>query len=116
MYDIAFTDIPLRADWIQPVEVVSDDTGEPMDLTGTAISVKVEYSEIRSALYGAQRTAFDLSEADDTVRVIAPGVFEFRLEASRLGRLSPGTYPIACLLKKDGDTDQLFTGTVTFIA
>lgn len=91
-------------DWNYQFEVVDEDTGEPIDLTGAVIAISVNDAE------GCQRI---LATTDNgKVAIVDTGVFTLTIPYSETN-LCAGTYSIGGYYQLNGDTLDLLEGTIS---
>lgn len=106
MFDVQFyaTD---DADWAASIDLVDDDTDEPLDLTGITFALGV--SECGTVILSATTDAGTIETPDD-------GVIQWRFDAEDLGSLCVGTtYRVGCTMETADGVTQLFVGSLAFI-
>lgn len=96
-----------RADWIEALEFVDDDTGELIDLTGCTIVITVKDEDGCLAL--------NASTADGSVVFISTGVVQYTFPRSAVAGLRPDAYQIGATVERDGETQQILIGQVPVV-
>lgn len=94
-----------RADWVQPVQV--NDALTPfdlIDLTGAEINVRITDAS------GCEKLS---ATVGDGIEITGTGVFEFTFDDSEMATLCAGTYQIGSIYRLNGETNDVFIGTVT---
>lgn len=99
-----------RATWLEPIQVIDDEDGTLIDLSG-ADEITVEVC--RTGYSGSPVLSASLSAG--TVVILDTGVFQFRFEASQVGILTNDAYDVGITYEEDGDTVQLLLGTVPIL-
>lgn len=96
-----------RADWIEAIEFVDDDTNETIDLTGCTIVITVKDEDGCQALHA--------SSADGSVVFISQGVVQFTFPRASVAGLRADAYQIGATVERDGETQQILIGTVPVV-
>jgi hypothetical protein len=122
MYLIKFDEVSNAADWTDVWQVLGED-GVPSDIyaDGWTVTVKVarlpafarSWSEYSGALNTS--TVLTASTADGTVTVNGDDALVWTFTAAQMANLAPGPYAAGGLATKDGQTVQLFLGTLPVI-
>lgn len=108
MYGGSLGQISNRATWLNGFEIIDAQTDDLMDLTGATITMKVARLPCRSTVLTGSTTTGELV-------IPALGLVDFRFEAAQMAALCAGTYDASVLIERNGDTDQLFLGTVAVL-
>ena len=96
-----------RADWIDAVEFVDDDTNELIDLTPSTVVITVKDED------GCQ--AMTVSSTDGGVVFISLGVIQFTFTRSVMAGLQPAAYQIGATISRDDETAQILIGTAPVV-
>jgi hypothetical protein len=122
MYLVKFDEVSNAADWTDVWQVLGED-GVASDIyaDGWAVTVKVarlpplarSWSEYGGALNTS--TVLTASTADGTVTVNGDDALVWTFTAAQMANLCPGPYAVGGLATKDGQTVQLFLGTLPVI-
>lgn len=98
-----------RATWTESGELVDDDTGELINLTGYKLEIEVETAKGSRVLYG--------SDVGGQITYPTSTSFQFTFSASQMGRLDAGTYNVGLLITDDvtAEVTQAFIGSVAVI-
>lgn len=101
--------ISRRSTYIETLELIDDDTGDLIDLTGAAVSVEIRFNRTVGDDYGWLGRRADLVASLDDGRVAVPelGVIQWRFEAGAFDRIGPGSASLSVLIQRDGDTDKV---------
>lgn len=91
-----------RAGWSYSVEVLDDDTGEPLALAGLDIVFEVRDD--------AERVVLSATIANGKLALVDTGVFAAAFARDQMATLRPGTYRVGCTISDAGDTAQLIIG------
>lgn len=94
------------ADWSDAVYLV-DANDDAVDLTGASITLKIRYLNNDSEALSGSTDAGEIT-------LPATGYIAWAFPASSLTSVCAGTYRAGMLIVRDGETTQLFLGTVTF--
>lgn len=109
MYIGELKSVSNREDWKVPITVVDDDTDEAVDITGATITVAIRRQGCSSAdMTLTVGSGVTITDADD-------GIFEFAFTVTQMRTLDPDTYDIGITVTIDGETTQLFSGTVPIL-
>ncbi|MCB5205004.1 hypothetical protein LH464_21290 [Neorhizobium sp. T786] len=109
MYEAQLNPISNRADWIETIELVDDDTGEVItDLTGVTAVVEVRS---RAPCY---RHLGGTTE-DGRIIIADGGIIQWRFTAQEMRGLSPGPYEIGFTITRDGITEQELIGSLPVV-
>jgi len=93
-----------RATWLESMELVDVDNGEPVDLSGlTEITIVV-----RDPRTDAPQLTLTLTNGD--VMILDTGVFGWRADAGNMTTLVEGMYEVGCTVTDGVDTAQLVIG------
>lgn len=109
MYKATLGTVSTGGDWLQTVRVRDKETGDPFDLTGTSITIKVQRDKQGSS------PVLTGTIASGHVTNPEAGIIQWTFRQSEITALCAGTYNIGCVISKDGDTIQLILGTVQII-
>lgn len=122
MYLIKFDEVSNAADWSDVWQVLGED-GVASDIyaDGWTVTVKVarlppfarSWSEYGGAINTS--TVLTASTADGTVTVNSDDALAWTFTAAQMANLCPGPYAVGGLATKDGQTVQLFLGTLPVI-
>jgi hypothetical protein len=108
MYQGSLEPISNRADWFGTVEIINDDTDEPVaNLDDVVVSIAIRKNGCSPVL--TARTG------DGKVSVIAEGIIQWHFTPNDLSRLCAGTYEIGITIKLDDITDQELVATIGII-
>lgn len=94
------------ADWSDAVLLIGEDDSEPVDLTGASVTFTVKPKSSDSTVLTGSTEAGDITFPDT-------GYIAWAFAPSSLTTLCAGTYRAGILIERDGETVQLFLGTVT---
>jgi len=108
MYVGALDPVSNRADWRVTREIVDDDTGELVDLTGAMIRFAVR--ERRSGAY-----VLSGSTSDGHITIDDTSAFTVSFTAAEMRSLCAGIYDAGCTVERDGAIYQFIIGTVTVL-
>ncbi|MGJ5075498.1 hypothetical protein [Bradyrhizobium oligotrophicum] len=93
-----------RADWTVQISATDADTGDALDFTGASVTVAVKDES------GCQRL---LATTDNgKITLLSTGVIQFTFDDSEMRGLCPATYLVGATYLLNGETNQLFVGTV----
>ena len=93
-----------RSTYIETLELLDDETGDPIDLSGAAITVSV-CRMLAADDYGAVCAASCATATLGAgVTVPEPGIIVWRFEAGALGGIAPGVALLSVLISRDGDS------------
>jgi hypothetical protein len=107
-YDITFF-ATNRADWIESLELINDNTGEPLADAATATEYKLEVTDCGSAVLSASLVAGTITKPDLYT-------IKWEFSVAQLGALCPGnTYGVSLTMTIDSaKTEQLVSGSLVF--
>lgn len=96
-----------KADWIEALELIDSDSGEPIDISA-ATEIVIEL------LPHGQKCSPVLSAklSDGSIDHIETGIFQWAFTADQMGALDSSTYEVRCRITKDGIVTQLIIGTL----
>lgn len=122
MYLVKFDEASNAADWTDVWQVLGED-GVASDIYGDGWTVTVKVAQLppfarswgdyQGAINSA--TVLSASTADGTVTVNNDDALQWTFTASQMASLCSGAYAVGCLATKDGQTVQLFLGTLPVI-
>jgi hypothetical protein len=108
MYDAQLKPVSNRADWIETIELVDDDTEEIItDLSDVTMVVEVRDPDFRRCLYGTTE--------DGHITFAGFGVIQWAFTRQEMTQLCAGTYEIGITVKRDGITEQELVGSIPVI-
>jgi len=109
MYDAQLNPISNRADWIETIELVDDDTSAIIEnLDGVTVAM-----EVRSRHPYCRRLT---GSTEDGRIVFAPGgIIQWRFTAQEMRALEAQTYEIGVTVTRDGITEQELIGTLPVV-
>ena len=112
-----------RADWIDTVMVMDDDTGDPIDLSTCSITLTVTNRRRNPNIYtgigGYYGPLFlDLiiltgSTGTGEITGVDLGTFQWHFTAGQMNNLPQGEYVIGVRITQDDQSMQVMIGTVT---
>lgn len=106
MYEAQLPAVSNRADWIESIELINDDTNEVItDLTGVTVVVAIRS---RDPFYVYMSGTSD----DGHVTFLLGGVIQWRFTADEMRTLAPLTYDIGITVAKNGITEQELIGSL----
>lgn len=96
-----------RSTYIETLELIDDASGDPIDLTGAAITVSIYDSAVVSD-YGDVRSwpAALTATLGNGVTVPETGIVQWRFEAGSLACLRRDA-TLSVIISRDGDTDEI---------
>lgn len=97
--------ISRRATYIETLELIDDDTGDPIDLTGADIRVELCANIGRDDYGWWDWPATTSATLADGITVPEAGIVQWRFEAGRLSRFARGAAGLRVIISRDGDTD-----------
>ena len=125
MYLVNFPQVSNSADWVETLELTSEDDGTPIDLTGCTITLQVWQQTTRGpgsvyagAYYGIPSNSSPVLEAttaNGKITVPAPGVIQWAFRVTELNALAAGFYEVGMTIAKSPDTSQLLLGVVPIV-
>ncbi len=83
---------------------------EPIDLTGASVTLKLRNTHPRS---DSSSDVLSGSTAGGEITFPTIGYINWQFDADRFSSLCAGTYRAGIIIERDGETVQLFLGTVT---
>lgn len=109
MYEAQLNPVSNRADWIETIELVDEDTGAIIEnLTGVTAVV-----EVRSRSPHCRVLA---GTTEDGHILFAPGgIIQMHFTAQEMRRLSAGSYEMGLTITRDGITEQELIGTLPVV-
>jgi hypothetical protein len=109
MYDAQLKPVSNRADWLETIELVDDDTNEIItDLTGVTVKVEVRnLPDCWPMLAG--------SSDDGHVTFPGNGIIQWLFTRSEMSCLCAGTYEIGVTVTKDDFTEQELIGSLPVV-
>lgn len=93
-----------RADWTVQISATDADTGDAIDFTGASVTVAVKDEN------GCQKLVATVDNGKVTLPIV--GVIQFTFDDSEMRGLCPATYLVGATYALNGETNQLFVGTV----
>lgn len=109
MYDAQLKPVSNRADWIETIELIDDDTGQVItDLSDVTVKVEVRKTPCRS------RTLSGTSE-DGHVTYPGNGIIQWHFTRSEMSNLCAGTYEIGVTVTRDDLTEQELIGSLPVV-
>ncbi|MEV5054679.1 hypothetical protein MRBLRH13_000260 [Agrobacterium radiobacter] len=108
MYDAQLPPVSNRADWIETIELVSEDSEEIItDLSDITMVIEVRDRDRSRCLSGTTE--------DGHITFMGFGVIQWRFTREEMTQLCAGTYEIGITVKRDGITEQELVGSVPVI-
>lgn len=105
MYNVTFDPISNRADWIESIEFVDDDTEAVItDLDDVTIEIEVRDRYRCRCLSG--------STDDGTILPLGGGVMQWHFTADQMRSMCAGTYEVGLIFTRDDITEQELIGTL----
>ncbi|GEC33564.1 hypothetical protein N181_25250 [Sinorhizobium fredii USDA 205] len=109
MFEARFEQVSNRADWVQPFEIVDDDTGETItDFTGVEVTIEVRE---QGSSYARLSASIDNGKITD----LGNGVLEWQFPRSDMTGLCSGSYEIGVTIERDDLTTQYLIGIVPIV-
>lgn len=109
MYEAQLKPVSNRADWLETIELIDDDTGQVItDLTG--VTVKVEVRQMPNYCRALSGTT-----EDGHVTYPGYGVIQWHFTKSEMSNLSAGTYEIGVTVTLDDFTEQELIGSLPVV-
>lgn len=109
MYEAQLNPISNRADWIETIELIDDDTGaiiENLDGVTAVVEVRSKSPYCRY-LHGT---------TEDGRIIFAPGgIIQWRFTAQEMRALEAGPYEIGFTITRDGITEQELIGSLPVV-
>lgn len=125
MYLVNLPQVSNAADWIETMQLTSEDDGQPIDLTGCTITLQVVTQTFRgpgsvqagwpniNSSYGTP--VLTASTTNGKLTVPAPGVIQWTFRASELAALMAGFYEVGMVVTDGTNTTQLLIGSLPVI-
>lgn len=107
MYDAQLKPVSNRADWLETIELIDDDTGQVItDLTGVTVKI-----EVRAGTPCYSRA---LAGSSDDGHVTFPGfgIVQWLFTRSEMSNLTAGTYEIGITVTLNDFTEQELIGSL----
>lgn len=109
MYEAQLKPVSNRADWLETIELIDDDTGLVIsDLSGVTVNIEVRQmpNSIRA-----------LSGSSDDGHVTYPGhgVIQWHFTKSEMSNLCAGTYEIGVTVTRSDLTEQELIGSLPVV-
>jgi hypothetical protein len=106
MYEANLKPVSNRADWIETIELVDDDTNDVIeDLSGVEVFIEVRSRDpYHRCLSG--------SVDDGHIILIPGGVIQWQFTANEMHSLCAGTYEVGITVVRDGITEQELIGSL----
>lgn len=106
MYEAQMPPVSNRADWIETIELINDDTNEVItDFTDTSV-----YIAIRS------RDPFQIylagSSDDGHIEFVPGGIIQWRFTMQEMRTLPAATYELGITVTRDGIVEQELIGSL----
>lgn len=99
------------ADWDKSFRLRSKTDGTLFDMTGATVTFKVRPGREQD-WSGSGADVLTGSTTTGEVTLPSLGVINWRFPASTMAGIDPGTYRAGVIITRDGETVQLFLGTV----
>ena len=110
MYDGTFTTQSNSANWIVTFQVLNDDTGEPMAISGATVRVRLKDDGGGIALDGSTDDGVVTITADENGLL---SILTWDFSAARMRSVEEGTYDVFCLFEfVGGYVEQAIIGTL----
>ena len=100
--------VSTRAGWTQLFEIVDQDTGEPVDLTGASIVVEVRHPHRGAVVLSA-------TSANGKVSLVDVGTIQLSIAPAETQCLAPGSYDVGATIALNGETRQLIIGSLPIV-
>lgn len=105
----ALPSVSNKADWIEAYGLDDSETGDPVDISD-ASEITVA---IRDPSCGEISASASLSGGG--IEHIETGVFQWHFTSAQMRGLCPQNYEVGLTILKDGETIQLFIGTLSVL-
>lgn len=122
MYLVNFARQSNASDWIDTVELRSEDDASLIDLTGWSVTMQVWPSTYRGAGtnggwsgWNGGTPVLEATTANGKVTVPSTGVIQWTVRASELADLPAGTYEVGLTMTKSPDTVQILIGQLPIV-
>lgn len=100
MYEAILNPISNRADWIETIELIDDETGETLtDLTGLSASVELRSRDPYCRRLGG-------TSDDGRIVFIDGGIIQWHFTALEMRSLDPGLYQLGFTITREDVTEQ----------
>lgn len=96
-----------NADWKTQFQFTDGDTGDLIDFTGAYIEVEVKDQD--------RCKKIEASTSNGMIVIQSLGTFELTVPADKMKCMCPASYLIGGLYQLNGETNALFTGTLSII-
>lgn len=106
MYQVQFEAVSNRADWIETVELLNDDTEEVI----TALAGMTAVVEVRSV--NPSYCCLRGTTEDGHISVNEYGIIQWHFTRSEMANLTAATYEIGFTVEIDGITEQEIIGSL----
>lgn len=93
-----------KADWAFSITATDADTGVAIDFTGATVSFAVDDADGYQVISASIGSGITLTDAN---------TLSFSFTASQMSLLCPGSYRVGAIYVLNGETNQIFTGTVS---
>lgn len=105
MYDAQLKPVSNRADWIETIELVDDDTEQLItNLTGVTLKLEVRDRD--------RRRCMTATTEDGHIDFVGYGVIRWQFTKEEMSQLCAGTYEIGITVTRDGITEQELIGSL----
>jgi hypothetical protein len=98
------------ADYIETFQLLDDETGEGIDISGATVTLEVKKPERDAALLTAStdngKIALDASQA---------GLFQLTFGVCEMRNLCPMTYDVGITIEINGEVTQYLVGTIPVV-
>lgn len=92
-----------RQTWSEIFELFDDETNEAIDLTGATVVMQFREQNCCTPRVSA------------SITIVDTGKFEARIELDTMRSLCPQTYDVGCTIERDGETVEIFVGTIAVV-
>jgi hypothetical protein len=108
MYDAQLKPVSNRADWLETIELIDDDTNQVItDLTGVTVKLEIRDTERCRRLVG--------STDDGHITFPGNGVIQWQFTKLEMAGLCAGTYEIGLTVTLDDFTEQELIGSLPIV-
>jgi hypothetical protein len=108
MFEGTLAPVSNQEDWKLTVEIVDDDTGEDIDLTGASIVFEVRDPRNRATVLSATTNNSKVTLLDD-------GTFQVFFARAEMQMLRAQTYEVGCIVSVNGETKQFILSTIPIL-
>lgn len=109
MYDAQLKPVSNRADWIETIELIDDDTGQIItDLSDVTVKIEVRKTPCYSQMLAG-------TSEDGHVTYPGNGAIQWHFTRSEMAGLSAGTYEIGVTITRDDITEQELIGSLPVV-